>query len=153
MQTKEASSRNLGRYSGYCFCFTPLFASIDSLISFSLLANDPLGHHLDRFHVKSAEGKRSEFVSAKKKKRACTKGEQRRLSEQNMDSSLNKLITQNPLNISILNFPLYLCHELKIIVLLLQVLRFLIWIREENVRCQTGWMLYRRMEISYCVLD
>jgi len=40
--------RNLGRRSGYCLRFNPLLASIDSLTSFSLLANAPLGHLSDR---------------------------------------------------------------------------------------------------------
>ena len=39
--------RNLNRLSRLCYRFSHLLASIDSLTSFSPLANNPLGHHSD----------------------------------------------------------------------------------------------------------
>ena len=86
-QTREASFRNLGRHSGYCFCCNPLFASIDSLTLFSPMANDPLGHHADRSPQCGVPQASALSLLARNERRARSKGEQRRLSERNTGSS------------------------------------------------------------------
>ena len=81
-QTREAVIRNLGQHSGFCFRYNPLFASIDSLTSFSPMANDPLGHHSDRSPSgEIAEGDSDSSLLARNERRARSKREQRRLSE------------------------------------------------------------------------
>ena len=53
--------------AGIAFASPRYLPRLTHLFRFHYWRMTHLGHHLDRFHVKSAEGKRSEFVSAKKK--------------------------------------------------------------------------------------
>ena len=60
--------------AGIAFASPRYLPRLTHLFRFHYWRMTHMGHHLDRFHVKSAEGKRSEFVSAKKKEAGLYQG-------------------------------------------------------------------------------